>query len=96
MITDHDIAALCAGIYATPGQPLVAWDQLELPPDGISFGIKDLCAATALIFRGSITIGDWLRDAETVADPFLHEGLGPFILGSSKVSQSFGLGSSLS
>lgn len=75
MITDHDIADLCLGIY--DGEPPVQWDQLELPADGISFGIKDLGAAVALIFRGSITIDDWLRDAEAVADPFVQEGLGP-------------------
>lgn len=76
MITDHDIAELCAGIYAT-GQPPVAWDLFDLPPDGIAFGIKDLGAAKALIFRGSVTVQDWLCDAEAVADPFQHAGLGP-------------------
>jgi lipase (class 3) len=77
MITDHDIAALCAAIYAPPGQLPAAWDQLELPADGIAFGIKDLGAAVALVFRGSVTVADWLCDAETVADPFEHAGLGP-------------------
>jgi hypothetical protein len=51
VITDRDIAELCANIYTaqSPGE----WEQLELPPDGIAFGIKDLGPATALIFRGT-------------------------------------------
>jgi hypothetical protein len=74
-ITDRDIANLCADIYLSPDP--VSWSLLELPADGIAFGIKDFGPAVALIFRGSITLVDWLRDAETVADPFVHSGLGP-------------------
>ena len=75
MITEHDIAALCLAIY--PGQPPVEWDLLELPADGIAFGRKDFGTAAAVIFRGSVTLDDWLRDGEATADPFEHEGLGP-------------------
>ena len=37
------------------------------------------CAAMliALIFRGSATLQDWLRNAEAIADPSAHQGLGP-------------------
>ena len=75
VITDRDIAELCANIYTaqSPGE----WEQLELPPDGIAFGIKDLGPATALIFRGTKTLPDWLRDLEAFADPDEHADLGP-------------------
>jgi len=75
MTTDRDIAELCAAIYLNP--PASEWIQLELPPDGIAFGVKDLGTATALIFRGSDTLQDWLCDLEAVADPLEHAGLGP-------------------
>jgi hypothetical protein len=75
MITEHDIAALCLAVY--PGQPLIQWDELELPADGVAFGLKHFDTVTAVIFRGSVTLGDWLRDIEAVADPLEHDGLGP-------------------
>lgn len=75
MITDHDIAELCADIYLP--EPQGGWTQLELPADGIAFGIKDFGTAVALVFRGSVTLTDWLRDAEAIADPLDHAGLGP-------------------
>jgi Lipase (class 3) len=48
-----------------------------VPPDGVAFGIKEYPEGIALIFRGSVTLQDWLRDAEAIADPSPHEGLGP-------------------
>lgn len=77
MISDKDVAALCAGIYGYPGQPPIVWDQSQFPPAGISFGLKDLGPAIVVVFRGSVTLWDWLHDAETTADPFEHVGLGP-------------------
>jgi hypothetical protein len=75
MTTEHDVAELCAAIYQEP--QTVEWDRLELPPDGIAFGIKNFDQSVAVIFRGSVTLPDWLRDGEAVADPLEHEGLGP-------------------
>jgi predicted lipase len=75
MITDQDIANLCADVYLPA--PQAGWTQLELPEDGIAYGVKDFGTAVALVFRGSDTLTDWLRDAETIADPFDHAGLGP-------------------
>jgi hypothetical protein len=75
MVTEHDIAALCLGIY--PGQPPIEWDEVELPDDGIAFGLESFDTVTAVIFRGSVTLADWLRDGETAADPLEHGGLGP-------------------
>jgi hypothetical protein len=75
MITDHDIAALCADIYSP--EPQAMWTQRVLPFDGVAYGIKDFETAVALVFRGSATLNDWLRDAEAVADPLDHGELGP-------------------
>src|ERR1700722_3509278 len=75
MITDHDIAELCADIYLAA--PQAGWTHLEEAEDGIAYGIKDFGTAIALVFRGSVTLTDWLCDAETVADPLEHAGLGP-------------------
>jgi Lipase (class 3) len=75
MTTEHDVAELCLAIYQEP--QTVEWDELELPLDGVAFGIKNLDQSVALIFRGSVTLPDWLRDGEAVADPLEHEGLGP-------------------
>jgi hypothetical protein len=74
MITDRDIANLCGAIY--PGQPPVDWAVFEEPPEGIAFGLRDFGATLALIFRGTVTIWDWLRDLEALADPLEHAGLG--------------------
>jgi hypothetical protein len=73
MTTDTDIAQLCLAIYSGSG----VWDQLELPDDGIAFGVKDLGAVIALIFRGSTTLPDFIHDSEAIADPLEHDGLGP-------------------
>jgi Lipase (class 3) len=75
MVTEQDIAKLCLAIYEE--QQTIDWDQIELPPDGIAFGIKNFDAATAVVFRGSVTAIDWLRDSESIADPLEHDGLGP-------------------
>jgi len=45
MITDDDIAGLCADIDLA--QPPGEWEQLELPAEGIAFGLKDFATATA-------------------------------------------------
>jgi len=47
---------LCLAIYSSGG----AWDQLELPEDGIAFGVKDLGTVIALIFRGSTSLPDFI------------------------------------
>jgi hypothetical protein len=75
IITEHEVAALCAEIYSE--QPSIEWKLRELPPEGIAFGLKDFGEVAALIFRGSVTLSDWLHDLEAIADPFEHAGLGP-------------------
>lgn len=63
MITDQDVAKVCAGIYnpATPWQHL--WDA------DIYAGLNN----DILCFRGSITADDWFRDLDAVSvlDPIL-------------------------
>ena len=46
MITDHDIAALCADIYSP--EPQAAWTERVLPDDGVAYGAKDLGTADNL------------------------------------------------
>jgi hypothetical protein len=76
IITEREIAVLCAEIYSE--QPSIEWDLRELPSEGIAFGLKDFGVVTALIFRGTVTLSDWLHDLEAIADPFEHVGgLGP-------------------
>jgi len=76
MLSERDVANLCRDIYPG-GLPPSAWDLLEVPDRGVAFGLKDFGNAIAVIFRGSTTFEDFVRDAEAVADPFEHAGLGP-------------------
>lgn len=57
MLHDLDIVRLCSAIYDPDYKE---WDELWIGdgPDGIYAGLKD----NALIFRGSVTKDDWLRD----------------------------------
>lgn len=68
MITDRDIAALCAGIYAYPGAAPVAWDHFDDGArSGVCWGLKKIDGVWCLIFRGSVTGRDWWLDAEIIA-----------------------------
>jgi hypothetical protein len=77
MTSERDIANMCLNIYPGGAPPAGGWDLIEIPPTGIAFGLKDFGDTVAVIFRGSTTIDDFVRDAEAVADPFEHAGLGP-------------------
>lgn len=73
MVGDADLARLCAAIYNP--QPAGFWNVFYdgSAPDGICAGIKD----GVLVFRGSVTPGDWLRDFMVApATPFDHPQLG--------------------
>lgn len=69
MITDRDIAALCSGIYAYPGAVPVAWDVYDAGDDDndIVFGLKKIEGVWVVVFRGSVTVDDWLRDAQALS-----------------------------
>jgi hypothetical protein len=92
--SDAEIAALCNGIYDYPGFAPVVWDHLELPEQdgGICWALKRLGAVDVIVLRGSTTPGDWLRDFDAVADPFIHSDLGPvhpgFLAGMEKAWQA--------
>jgi hypothetical protein len=74
MPTDLDIVALCDGIYAYPGDAPVAWDQFDTGQhgdndDGICWALKHLDGYDVLVFRGSTTMQDWIRDFRALAIP---------------------------
>jgi Lipase (class 3) len=69
-ITDFDIAALCAGIYATPGTPPVVWDHFDPGgDDDICWALKRFPGLDVIVLRGSITLQDWLLDLRADAVP---------------------------
>jgi hypothetical protein len=68
--TDADIAALCAGIYANAGAPPVDFDHFEQGGDhGVCWALKRLPACDVIVFRGSITFQDWIRDFRAAPIP---------------------------
>jgi hypothetical protein len=93
--SDKDIAALCLGIYATPGAPAVTWDRFDdgADSDQICWGVKVVDGCDILVFRGSVTFVDWRRDFDVWANPFGHSKLGPvhpgFLLGLDQVLQEY-------
>lgn len=96
MISDLDLAKLCVGIYAYPGQPPVTWDHFDPGIDGdkVCWGIKRTGKDVAVILRGSVTELDWLRDLWAFANPFHHDDLGPvhpgFLSGMRTVERELG------
>lgn len=89
-IRDRDIARLCSAIYDHPVDDSVTWDHLDTgATDGICWGVKRIGDVDVIVFRGSVTIEDWLRDICGFADPFRHDHLGPvhpgFLLGLEQV-----------
>jgi hypothetical protein len=95
MIRDADVAALCRGIYAYPGDVPISWDHYDDGTgDGICWGVKRLDSIVdVVVFRGSRTLRDWILDFDTVADPFSHDAIGPvhpgFLLGIEQVVKEF-------
>jgi Lipase (class 3) len=79
MISDADVAGLCAAIYATPGRPSVTWDHLDPgdDPAHVCWGRKRIGDVDVVALRGSVTLLDWRRDLDAWADPLRHDVLGP-------------------
>lgn len=76
MISDAAIAALCVAIF--DARQSVAWDHFDDgSDDGVCWGAKWFGGVLMVINRGSKTDLDWIRDAEALADPFVHDELGP-------------------
>lgn len=93
MITNIDCVNLCAAIYA--GVP-TDWDHYDPGDAGdrVCWGIKRIGNEAAVVFRGSITLIDWLRDLMAVANPFSHDDIGPvhpgFLSGMRTVQRELG------
>ncbi len=80
---DVEIAALCNAIYGedriSGSDKDVIWDHFDsgTDGDGVCWGIKRSEDSIAIVFRGSLTLLDWLRDLNAVANPFHHDDIGP-------------------
>jgi len=66
---------LCEDIYAYPGASIITWDYLS--QGKVYWGLKRANNENYICFRGSTTLQDWLRDFNAVANPFIHDKLGP-------------------
>jgi len=80
-VTDYDCARLCEAIYAYPGDAPVTWDYFdEGEDDGVCWAVKRAGDTDVIVFRGSTTPQDWLRDFEAIAAP-VDAGIGPVHVG---------------
>jgi hypothetical protein len=73
--TDTDVVALCAAIYNYADGPAVAWDHFDQgDDDGVCWGLKRLAGADVIVYRGSTTFEDWVRDldAAPILTPIGH------------------------
>ena len=66
---------LCEAIYAYSSAEIITWDYLS--QGKVYWGLKQIDGINYICFRGSTTIPDWFRDANALADPFVHDKLGP-------------------
>ena len=78
-VTDADIVDLAVGIYDYAEIVPVPWDHYDsgINSDGICWGLRALQGADIVVFRGSATLEDWIRDFDCVATPWVHDRLGP-------------------
>jgi Lipase (class 3) len=78
LITDNDIAALCLGIYPEHFSP-AAWNHFDdgSGPDGVCWGVKHVDDVSIVVLRGTVTLGDWLRNFQAWVEPIHHDDLGP-------------------
>ena len=78
MPTDQDIADLCCGIYAYPGEAPIAWDYLSEASGftGVRFGVKYFNNADVFIFRGTYDSAEWTVDLDFIVSPKVDSRLG--------------------
>ena len=69
MPTDAALVDLCAQIYQ-PDAIVSGFDHFDAGmDDGVCWALKRLQGFDVVIFRGSITLQDWLRDIDAIALP---------------------------
>jgi hypothetical protein len=62
MIADAEVASLCAAIYK-PAAVVSGFDHFDAGlDDGVCWALKKVDGFDVVIFRGSVTFQDWLRD----------------------------------
>lgn len=80
MLTDKDLAELCAASYHSfADSSAVTWDFWEngLTNDGVPYGIKVTDGRPVVCFPGSRVFLDWRRDLDTwPQNPEVHQVLG--------------------
>ena len=62
MDTIRTAARLQRAIYAYEGEPVETWDHLFTKPDGIYVGMRKVGTRWFAVFRGSVTLDDWLNN----------------------------------
>lgn len=75
--TDLQICDYLIRLYAWQGEPGV-WDYADLGQgaNGICWAVKGDADEDLVLFRGSVTLLDWLRDFYAVPLPFAHPAFG--------------------
>jgi hypothetical protein len=71
-----DCARLCRGLYAYPDDTPIAWDERKDTAD-IAWAVKLEGKTAYVVFRGSYTLLDWLRDLVGFAPSVPHATFGP-------------------
>lgn len=75
-ILDKDIAVLVNSLYEYPNIPKIEW-LYKGTDGGVFWAIKRIDDIDIVVFRGSTTLEDWVRDFEAVADPLEDDDIGP-------------------
>jgi hypothetical protein len=71
-----DCARLCRGIYAYPDDTPIDWDHRQSTA-GVEWGIKVHGNTAYVVFQGSKSLLDWLRDLVGFAPSVPHATFGP-------------------
>jgi predicted lipase len=83
MKTNVELAQYCADAY-TNHTNFDTYQDGKSDKD-ICYGVKHTPDEAIIAFRGTFSVMDWIRDLNTIADPFVHSTFGPvhpgFILG---------------
>jgi hypothetical protein len=67
--TASDLVKLCAQIYH-PNAAVSGFDHLDAGmDDGVCWALKRLEGCDVVVFRGSVTLQDWVRDVRALAVP---------------------------